>query len=67
MTDNVYAIREMGCKLIKKLFDHYKNKDLEKKIYEKILEMKESKSYLIRCTILLFIKVYNLNLSFFYI
>ena len=57
MTDSVYIIREIGCKLIKKLFDQYKNKDFEKKIYEKILEMKESKSYLIRSTILLFVKV----------
>lgn len=57
MTDSVYTIREIGCKLIKKLFDQYKNKDFEKKIYEKILEMKESKSYLIRSTILLFVKV----------
>jgi len=58
----------MGCKLIKKLFDHYKNSNiLEKKIFEKILEMKESKSYLVRSTILLFIKVIRLNYSYVFL
>ena len=57
LTDPVYAIRESGCKLIKKLHDIFRSDELEKKVLEKVNEMKVSNSYLIRNTILLLAKV----------
>ena len=62
LTDPVYAIRESGCKLIKKLYDIFRSDELEKKVLEKVNEMKVSDNYLIRNTILLLVKV-NLNLN----
>jgi len=57
LSDPVFAIREMGCKAIKKLHEIYKGEDLENKIAEKFNEMKKNNSYLIRCTILIFLRV----------
>ena len=62
LTDPVYAIRESGCKLIKKLYDIFRSDELEKRVLEKVNEMKVSDNYLIRNTILLLVKV-NLNLN----
>lgn len=57
LSDQVFAIREMGCRVIKKIHEQYGGDDLEKKIYEKLAEMKTSTSYLIRNTILIFLRV----------
>jgi hypothetical protein len=57
LSDPVYAIREMGCCVLKKLHEIYKGEELEKRIIEKFNEMRASHSYLIRNTILIFLKV----------
>lgn len=57
LSDSVFAIREMGCKVIKKIHEIYQGDDLEKKIFEKLIEMKSNSSYLIRNTILIFLRV----------
>ena len=59
LTDEVYAIREIGCKLIKKLYDLNKCEEFEKRLIEKMSEMKSNKSYLIRNTIIILGKVYS--------
>lgn len=51
LTDNVQAIREIGCKLIKKLYDLFKCELFEKKLLEKLNEMKSNNYYLIRNTV----------------
>lgn len=61
LIDPVFAIREAGCKLIKKLYDIFRSDELEKKVLEKINEMKGNNSYLIRNTILIFAKVKYIN------
>jgi len=57
LTDSVHAIREIGCKLIKKLYDLFKCEMFEKRLIEKLNEMKSNNFYLIRNTILLLGKV----------
>lgn len=57
LTDPVFAIREAGCKLVKKLYDIFRSDELEKKVLEKLNEMKSNNSYLIRNTILQLAKV----------
>jgi hypothetical protein len=57
LSDNIFAIREMGCKVIKKMHQKYLGDDLEKKIYDKLVEMKGNTNYLIRNTILIFLRV----------
>jgi hypothetical protein len=57
LSDQVYAIREMGCRTIKKIHEIYQGDDLERKIYDKFIEMKSSSNYLIRNTILIFLRV----------
>jgi hypothetical protein len=57
LTDSVYAIRESACKLMKKLYDIYKGEEFEKKLIEKLTEMRANNSYLIRNTILILAKV----------
>jgi hypothetical protein len=52
LTDSVSAIREIGCKLMKKLHDLFKGEEFEKKLLEKLHEMKVSSNYLIRNTVL---------------
>ena len=64
LTDPVFAIRESACKLMKKLYDMFKGEDFEKKLLEKLNEMKSSDSYLIRNTVTFLVKefvgdVYN--------
>jgi hypothetical protein len=61
LSDQVYAIREMGCKTLKKIHEIYIGDDLEKKIYDKFVELKGNSSYLIRNTILIFLRVRVLN------
>ena len=57
LTDPVYAIRESGCKSLKKLYDIYRSEELEKKVMEKLNEMMTNTNYLMRNTILLLSKV----------
>ena len=56
LTDPVYAIRESACKLMKKLYDIFKGEDFDKKLVEKLNEMKQSDNYLIRNIITLLVK-----------
>lgn len=56
LTDPVYSIREAACKLMKKLYDIFKGEDFDKKMLDKMNEMRQSESYLIRNTVLLLIK-----------
>ncbi len=62
LSDQVYAIREMGCKTIKKIHEMYHGDDLEVRIYDKLVEMAKSSSYLIRNTILIFLRVSHYGL-----
>jgi hypothetical protein len=57
LTDNVYAIREAGCKLMKKLYDIFRGEEFEKRLIEKLVEMKTHNSYLIRNTVIFLAKV----------
>lgn len=57
LSDDVYTVREAGCKLMKKLFTLYKGHEFEKVLMDKVNEMKNSSSYLIRNTILILGKV----------
>lgn len=57
LVDPVFSIRETGCKIVKKLYDIFRSDELEKKLLEKLNEMKANNSYLIRNTILLLAKV----------
>jgi hypothetical protein len=61
LTDDVYAIREIGCKLIKKLYDLFKCEEFEKRLIEKLNEMKSNGNYLIRNTVIMLGKVIDLN------
>ena len=56
LTDNVYAIRETACKLMKRLYDIFKGEDFEKKLLAKLSQMIKSESYLIRITVTILIK-----------
>jgi serine/threonine-protein phosphatase 2A regulatory subunit A len=56
LTDSVYAIREAACKLMKKLYDIYKGEEFEKKLVEKLNEMRTHSNYLIRNTIMILVK-----------
>ncbi len=72
LTDNVYAIREAACKLMKRLHDIFKGDEFEKKLLEKLIEMRTNSSYLIRNTTLILAKVgdikyYILFLSYNYL
>ena len=57
LTDSVFAIREAACKLMKKLYDIFKGEEFEKRLLEKLNEMKANSSYLIRNTVLFIAKV----------
>ena len=57
LTDSVFAIREAGCKLMKKLYDIFKGEDYEKRLIEKLNEMRNNNSYLVRNTVLFLAKV----------
>ena len=55
LTDPVFAIREQNLKLMKKLYVKLKSNDFEKRLIEKLIDMTQSTSYLIRNTVALFI------------
>jgi hypothetical protein len=57
LTDSVYAIRKAACKLMKKLYDIFKGQEFEKRLIEKLNEMRIDKNYLVRNTLLLLAKV----------
>lgn len=57
MNDPVYAIREADCKLMKKLYDIFKGEEFEKKLLEKLNEMRVNTNYLIRNTVVILAKV----------
>ena len=56
LTDPVFAIREQNLKLMKKLYVKLKSNDFEKRLIEKLIDMTQSTSYLIRNTVALFIE-----------
>ena len=56
MTDPVYAIRETSCGLIKRLYLMIESDDFEKRLMEKLNEMKNNESYLIRNTVTMLIR-----------
>jgi hypothetical protein len=57
LTDDVFAIRDAGCKLLKQLYNQLKGFDFEKVLLEKLSDMKNNSSYLIRNTILFLARV----------
>jgi len=60
LTDDVFAIREVGCKLMKRLYDLFKCEEFEKRLIEKLNDMKSNNNYLIRTTVIILGKV-NIN------
>ena len=58
LTDNVFSIREAGCKLFVTIYKDVKNDEFEKKLLEKLNELCISTSYLLRNTVLVYIKFY---------
>ena len=55
LSDSVFAIREETFKLIKNLYVKLKSNDFEKIVMDKLIEMSQNISYLIRNTVVLFI------------
>ena len=58
LTDNVFSIREAGCKLFVTIYKDVKNDEFEKKLLEKLNELCNSTSYLLRNTVLVYIKFF---------
>ena len=58
LTDSVFSIRESSCKLFATIYKDIKNEEFEKKILEKLNELCNSTSYLLRNTALVFIKFF---------
>ena len=58
LTDNVFSIREAGCKLFVAIYKDVKNDEFEKKLLEKLNELCNSTSYLLRNTVLVYIKFF---------
>ena len=56
LTDQVYAIRQNACKILKRLYDIFKGEDFEKKLIAKLNAMIKVENYLIRITVVLLIK-----------
>ena len=63
LTDNVFSIREAGCKLFVTIYKDVKNDEFEKKLLEKLNELCYSTSYLLRNTVLVYIRFYIEKLS----
>ncbi len=65
ISDDVYAIRynieykfrEEGCKVVKKLYDYFKCEEFEKRILDKITELRNDVNYLRRNIVLILIRV----------
>ena len=58
LTDHVFAIRDQGCKLLTNIYKDIKNIEVENGIKEKLNNMMGSSSYLVRNTIVIFIKYF---------
>ena len=58
LTDSVYSIREAGCRLLVTIYKDVKNDEFEKKLLEKLNELCNSTSYLLRNTVLVYIKFF---------
>lgn len=58
LTDSVFSIREAGCKLFVTIYKDVKNDEFEKKLLEKLNELCNSTSYLLRNTVLVYIKFF---------
>ena len=61
LTDQVYAIRQNACKILKRLYDIFKGEDFEKKLLSKINSMIKVESYLIRITVVILIKEFLID------
>ena len=55
LADPVFAIRDANIKLMKKLYVKLKSEEFEKRLIDKLIEMTQSTSYLVRNTVALFI------------
>ena len=58
LTDSVFSIREAGCKLFVVIYKDVKNDEFEKKLLEKLNELCNSTSYLLRNTVLVYMKLF---------
>ncbi len=58
LTDSVFSIRESSCKLLVTIYKDVKNDEFEKKLLEKLNEMCVSTSYLLRNTVLVYVKFF---------
>lgn len=56
LTDPVFAVREASCKLIKNLYINFKGEEYTKRVDDKLYEMSSSTSYLVRNTVVMFIR-----------
>ena len=56
LTDQVYAIRQNACKILKRVYNIFKGEDFEKKLIAKLNVMSKHENYLIRITVVLLIK-----------
>ena len=61
LTDQVYAIRQNACKILKRLYDIFKGEDFEKKLISKLNSMINVDNYLIRITVVLLIKEFLID------
>jgi serine/threonine-protein phosphatase 2A regulatory subunit A len=58
LMDNVFSIRESTSKLFVTIYKDVKNDEFEKKLLEKLNELSNSTSYLLRNTVLVYIKFF---------
>ena len=58
LMDSVFSIREQSCKLFVIIYKDVKNDEFEKKLLEKLNELCLSTSYLLRNTVLVYIKFF---------
>lgn len=58
LIDPVFAIRESSCKLIKNLYPNFKGDEFDKRIFDKLKEMIISNNYLVRNTVVMFIRTF---------
>jgi serine/threonine-protein phosphatase 2A regulatory subunit A len=63
LMDSVFSIREAASKVFVTIYKDVKNEEFEKKLLEKINELCNSTSYLLRNTVLVYIKFFIKNLE----
>ena len=63
LTDSVFSIRESACKLLVTIYKDVKNDEFEKKLLEKLNELCVSTSYLLRNTVLVYVKFFIVKLG----